>query len=312
MKRSRYYEKKIACIGECMLELSGKTFDQMTLSFGGDTLNTAIYLARLGQTVDYHTALGDDTYSDWMVDKWQSEGINTNSVIRMPSRLPGIYAIQTDARGERHFHYWRDQAPARDLFSSPKAKLILEGLPQYKLIYLSGISISLYNDAGREKLSEFLKKARAAGSLIAFDSNYRTSGWPDLVTAQSNITNFLRITDIALPTFDDDQQLFGIKDADACADYLHHLGVSEIAVKMGERGCMVSSRGSRVMVATTPDEPIDTTGAGDSFNAAYLAKRLDGIEPKCAAAFANDLARTVIMYPGAVIPRTAMPVRGAL
>ena len=119
--------------------------------------------------------------------------------------------------------------------------------------------------------------------------------------------HFLRITDIALPTLDDDTQLFGVKDATTCAEYLHHLGVREVVVKMGKRGCMVSSPGHCVMIATTPQKAIDTTGAGDSFNAAYLAKRLGSKEPQYAAKFANDLARTVIMHPGAVIPRTAMP-----
>ena len=107
--------EQIACIGECMLELSGTTRDHMKLSYGGDTLNTAIYLSRLGQPVDYLTALGDDPYSDWMVREWQSEGVNTKFVVRIPSRLPGFYIIQTDIKGERLFHYWRDQAPAGDL-----------------------------------------------------------------------------------------------------------------------------------------------------------------------------------------------------
>ena len=299
--------EQIACIGECMLELSGPTHDHMKLSYGGDTLNTAVYLSRLGQPVDYLTALGDDPYSDWMVREWQSEGVNTKFVVRIPSRLPGFYIIQTDIKGERLFHYWRDQAPARDLFISPNAELILRSLHQYKLIYLSGISLSLYDDKGREELSKALKKASAAGSLIAFDSNYRPTGWPDLATARSVMENFLRITDIALPTLDDDMQLFGVKDANTCAEYLHHLGVREVVVKMGKRGCMVSSPGHCVMIATTPRKAIDTTGAGDSFNAAYLAKRLASKEPQHAAKFANDLARTVIMHPGAVIPRTAMP-----
>ena len=90
---------RIACIGECMLELSGAAHGRMTLSFGGDTLNTAVYLARLGRSVDYLTALGDDPYSDWMINEWQAEGVGTNSVLRVPTLLPGFYAIRTDARG---------------------------------------------------------------------------------------------------------------------------------------------------------------------------------------------------------------------
>jgi len=299
---------RIAGIGECMLELSGATHDRMTLSYGGDTLNTAIYLARLGQSVDYLTALGDDPYSDWMLDEWRAEGVGTDFVMRVPSRLPGFYAIRTDANGERQFHYWRDQAPARELFTLPDAGRLLDSLARYNLIYLSGISLSLYDDAGRQKLRDALATAKAAGALIAFDSNYRPRGWPDAATARTVMEDFLRLTDIALPTLDDDMQIFGVENAAACAAYLHGLGVGEVAVKMGEQGCMLSVSGQRDVIETTPQgKPVDTTGAGDSFNAAYLAQRVDGKAPGIAAISAHRLAGAVIMHRGAVIPRTEMP-----
>ena len=303
---------RIACIGECMLELSGAAHDRMTLSYGGDTLNTAVYLARLGRSVDYLTVLGDDPYSDWMINEWQAEGVGTNSVLRVPTRLPGFYAIRTDARGERQFHYWRDQAPARDLFNLPDATEILESLPQYKLIYLSGISLSLYDAAGREKLHTALKSAKADGTKIAFDSNYRPRGWPDSATARTVMEVFLRLTDIALPTLEDDMQIFGVEDATACAEYHHCLGVGEGVVKMGEHGCMLSLPNQVDTIETAVQaNPVDTTGAGDSFNATYLAGRANDQSPASAVEAAHRLAGTVIMHRGAVIPRTAMPKGGS-
>jgi 2-dehydro-3-deoxygluconokinase len=80
--------KRVACIGECMVELSEHPDGTLTRSFGGDTLNTTLYLARLGVPVDYATALGDDPFSDEMILAWQAEGIGTDLIARVPERLP--------------------------------------------------------------------------------------------------------------------------------------------------------------------------------------------------------------------------------
>lgn len=299
---------RVACIGECMLELSGGDAPAMTLSYGGDTLNTAVYLARLGVAVDYVTALGDDPYSDWMVDQWRAEGVGTELVLRAKGRLPGLYAIRTDEQGERQFYYWRDQAPARDLFELPGNAPIVERLAAYDWIYLSGVTLSLYNDEQRLRLFELLDRVRSGGGKVAFDSNYRPSGWGGPEKARDRMTELLMRVDLAAPTLDDDRQVFGDVDADACADRLRGMGVGEVVVKLDAAGCLVSAGGARELVPTDPQaQPVDTTGAGDSFNAGYLAARLSGADSVEAARRAHRLAGEVIMHPGAVMPRSAMP-----
>ena len=152
----------------------------------GDTLNTAVYLARLGVPTDYVTALGDDTFSDEMLTSWQAEGIGTRGVLRLPGRLPGLYLIQTDASsGERRFFYWRDNAPVRQLFALPETPAIEALLCEAETIYLSGITLSLFGDAGRERLFALLARARAEGVRVVFDSNFRPRGWPDLEHARA-------------------------------------------------------------------------------------------------------------------------------
>ena len=300
---------RVACIGECMLELSGADTDRMALSYGGDTLNTAVYLSRLGIATDYITALGDDPYSDWMVDQWQSEGVGIEHVIRAPSRLPGLYAIRTDDRGERQFHYWRDQAPVRDLLTLQDWPKVAENLCGYDLIYLSGITLSLYSTKQRDCLNEVLARARRQGCRISFDTNFRPRGWPSPEGARHSINRTLPHCDIALPTLDDDRQVFGDLDAEACATRLRDIGIGEVVVKMDAAGCLISVDGKICQVNTeVQDSPVDTTGAGDSFNAAYLAGRLQGTSSTIAARQAHRLAGTVIMHRGAIIPRTFMPV----
>lgn len=299
---------RVACIGECMLELSGADNRAMTLSYGGDTLNTAVYLARLGITVDYVTALGDDPYSDGMIEQWRAEGVGTDLVVRAPGRVPGLYAIRTEAGGERQFFYWRDMAPARDLFGFPEAAAFVERLAGCDYIYLSGITLSLYRPEHREKLFALLDALRADGSRIVFDTNYRPRGWKDAAAARDAMTALLSRTDLAAPTLGDDMLVFGDLNAEACADRLHGAGVTEAVVKMDAEGCLVSLSGLHEHVATVARvEPVDTSAAGDSFNAAYLAARLRGAGPVEAARLGHRLAGEVIMHRGAVIPRDAMP-----
>lgn len=183
---------RVACIGECMIELSEHADGTLTRSYGGDTLNTALYMARLGTPVDYVTALGDDGWSDEMLAMWRAEGIGTDKVLRLPGRLPGLYVIQTDAAGERRFQYWRDSAAARDLFTMPeKTPALIEALARdYTLLYLSGITLSLYGDAGRAVLFTALDMARAAESAsrsipISARAAGRTVNWRAGLTGTS-------------------------------------------------------------------------------------------------------------------------------
>ena len=168
-----------------MVELQEEPDGRFARGFGGDTLNTAVYLARLGIAVDYVTALGDDAWSDEMRAAWQREGVGTALVVRCAGLMPGLYVIQTDRRGERRFLYWRDSAAARRLFTLPDSPRIVAALADYRMIYYSGISLSLYGDDGRRILAEALRGARQSGATIAFDTNFRPRGWPDRDVARA-------------------------------------------------------------------------------------------------------------------------------
>ena len=300
---------RVASIGECMIELSPRPQGLFALGFGGDTLNTAVYMARLGVAVDYLTALGDDPFSDEMLSAWNGEGVGTGQVRRIPGRLPGLYLIQTDARGERRFSYWRDRAPARDLFGLPDSDALIDAIRGYDLVYLSGISLSLYGAEGRARLAGALDGVRERGGRVAFDSNYRPRNWPDAETAREAMAEMLRRTDIALVSDDDERALWGDDRPSATAQRIRSLGVGEIVVKgAGNPALVLTADAKPVTVAPVRDAaPVDTTAAGDSFNAAYLAARLSDAPPVDAARAGHHLAAAVIRHPGAVIPRLAMP-----
>lgn len=296
---------RIACIGECMVELRERPDGTLTRGHGGDTLNTAVYLARLGMQVDYVTALGDDPWSDEMVAGWQEEGIGTSLVRRVPNRLPGLYIIQTDAAGERRFVYWRDSAAARILFDLPDGDALVAALAEYDLLYFSGITLSIYTATGRARLFQAAAAARARGGHVAFDTNFRPRGWPDRDAARALYRQAFAVADFVLASTEDLDLLFGPAGE---AELLVNAARAEIALKLAYPAVRVIKDNAETLVEALPvPRLVDTTAAGDSFAAAYLAARLRGAAPDEAAADGHRLAGLVVQYPGAIIPRGAMP-----
>jgi 2-dehydro-3-deoxygluconokinase len=299
----------IAALGECMLELQGPAFGTLRQSFGGDTLNTAVYLARCGGPglrVHYATALGDDSLSAGLLERWAAEGVLTGLVQRLPGRVPGLYLIELDEGGERRFHYWRGQAAARAYFDSATTALE-EQADALDALYLSGISLAILPPAGRERALALMARMRAAGKLVAFDNNYRPRLWESVAEARHWYGRAFAASTVALITADDHQALHGLSELDVAVASAQALPVAEIAIKRGALPTRVGLHQGWQDVATeTVARVVDTTAAGDSFAAGYLSQRLRGAAPAEAASFGNRLAARVIQHPGALIPRDAM------
>jgi 2-dehydro-3-deoxygluconokinase len=255
--------------------------------------------------VDYITALGDDPWSDEMICGWQAEGVGTTQVVRMPGRLPGLYVIQTDASGERRFSYWRDSAAARSLFDLPETPTICNAFESYDLLYLSGVTLSLYGEAGRQRLFDSVDSARQKGCRIAFDTNFRPRGWPGLPTARDAYKQALERSDFIFTSNEDLEPLFGDQ---ATHELLACRTTAELVIKTPEPACRVLVGQTDIIVAADPvDAVVDTTAAGDSFAAGYLAVRMSGATPSAAARHGHRIAGAVVRHRGAIIPRIAMP-----
>jgi 2-dehydro-3-deoxygluconokinase len=297
---------RIASIGECMIELRQMPGGHLTRSFGGDTLNTAVYLARLGAEVDYVTALGDDPLSDEMIVGWQAEGVGTERVMRLKGKLPGLYMIETNEAGERRFYHWRDASAVRGLMSLPETDALLATLADYDLIYLSAITLSLFDIAGRDRLIAALQHARGTGVRVAFDTNFRARGWPDLDLARNAFQSAFAVSDIVLASVED---LLPLYPGEAEDKLLSRVEADEVVLKLDSPASIVRHNGQPQRVEAEPvTQPVvDTTAAGDSFAAAYLHTRLSGAQPVAAAQAGHYLAGTVVCHPGAIIPRAAMP-----
>ena len=307
---------EVALVGECMIELRGEAFGALHQGFGGDTLNTAVYLARCGAArglnVHYATALGTDALSRELQRRWQLEGIATDLVREIDGRMPGLYQIAVDGRGERSFSYWRDTSAAKVYFECDLTPLEAQAA-RWHALYLSGITLAILPPAGRERLFALMRCLRERGAMVVFDNNYRARLWPDAETARSCFARAFELASLSLVTADDHVALFGsmgsTMDEPALLRQLELLGAPEVVVKRGSQPTLVRLPG-REGWQSVPTEPVarvvDTTAAGDSFAAGYLCQRLLGADGPAAAHFGNRLAARVIAHPGALIEPAAM------
>jgi 2-dehydro-3-deoxygluconokinase len=293
--------KRFVSIGECMIEMSGGEERQYRLGFAGDTLNTAWYARALlpaDWQVDYVTALGDDLYSEQMLGFFEGAGIGTRHVRRIAGRRPGLYLIH-QAEGDRHFTYWRDQSAARQVADDPEA--LQQALAGAEVIYFSGISLAILAPRARGALMKAIVAARNDGARVVFDPNLRTRLWTSPEIMASTITAAATVADLVMPTHSDEAPVFGDMSPEATAERYLALGVEEVAVKDGAAPALIATATARILVATVPRQVVDTTGAGDSFNGAYLAARVSGSSTAEAAAAAHRIAGIVIGHRGALV-----------
>ncbi|MBI2969437.1 MAG: sugar kinase [Gammaproteobacteria bacterium] len=302
----------IVALGECLIEITERA-GVLRAGYGGDTLNTLTYLARLlpqrRESLYYVTGLGEDPFSSQMIRAWQKEGIRTELVRKLKNHLPGLYYIRTDAAGERRFFYWRERSAARGVLTVAYLEKLIPLLAGCEIFYFSGISLGILRDAGRERLLQLVEGLKAAGARIVFDSNYRAPLWQSAAAARTCMQRVYPHVDVALVSFGDEQQLFSDATPEQTCRRLCETGVAEVVVKNGSESCMVGIGGHiEAYPLLIKVKPVDTTAAGDAFNAAYLAARLQRETTRAAVTAANRLASQVVQFPGALMPIEKTPL----
>lgn len=299
--------RRIVGVGEAMVEFAPVGENLYRRGFAGDTLNTCWHMAQLLGTraeVGYCTRVGTDGFSNQLVDFVTANGMNATQVARDPERTIGLYVISL-AGAERSFSYWREASAARRLADDYDA--LGAAFDGCALIHVSGITLAVIGETGRANLHRALSEARAAGAIVSFDPNVRLQLWRDLDALRDAARKMLEVTDIALPSFDDEALVWGDAAADATVSRISAAGVGEIVVKHGAGDVAFLAGDVRGRAPTPVVTNIrDTTGAGDAFNAGYLAARFVGMPPRDSVSLAQRVAGEVIGHFGALAPKEAL------
>jgi 2-dehydro-3-deoxygluconokinase len=295
---------RLVSIGECMVEMRPAGGEGLfRMGFAGDSFNTAWYLRRLlgpDWAVDYLSAVGTDPVSERMTAFMAGAGIGTAHVARLAGATVGLYLIEL-TQGERRFAYWRGQSAARRLAEDPAR--LADALHLARWIYLSGITMAILPPDDRAALLQAVARARADGAQVAFDTNLRPALWPGGPDeAREWLTRAARGADLVLPSFDEDGPTFGDADPAATAARYRALGARTVVVKSGPGEIVAVDAGEgEVRLRPVPVDPVDSTAAGDSFNAAFLAARIGGADLAAAIAAGAALAARVVGAHGALV-----------
>lgn len=295
------YPLRVASIGECMVEMApGDDVGLFRQSFAGDTFNTLWYLRQLAPdwAARYVSRVGDDRISDEMLAMMEGAGVETSHVGRDASRTVGLYLISLKD-GERSFAYWRSQSAARLL--AQDAEGFATALQDANIIFFSGITLAILDATAREAVLAMLSAERRAGKTIVFDPNLRPRLWSDAASMRDAIMAGAAASDIVLPSFDEEAEQFGDATAgDTAARYLS-AGAATVVVKNGPGAVHFVHRGQSGTVTPDPvPKVVDTTSAGDSFNAGLLVGLGRFEAPEDAIRFAAGVAAQVIGQKGAL------------
>jgi 2-dehydro-3-deoxygluconokinase len=297
--------KNIYFIGECMVELRAMSAATLHQSFAGDVYNSAVYLKRCFPqvTTSVVTALGQDNLSKKMLERFESEQINTQLVFAHDTKVPGMYYIETDEHGERSFIYWRNDSAAKKVVDFLDADA-LEQLSQGDMFFFSGISLAIIEESAREDFWKVVKQLKDAGVKIVFDPNYRARLWNSVEETKEQYHLAFTFADITLPGVEDLTTLYDVHSVEAVVEYLKPYQIEEIVVKNGPES-VVTKEGDTLQSHTIipVKNVVDTTSAGDAFNGVYLGARLSDKSISSAVQLAAKAAGTVIQQPGAIAPK---------
>lgn len=289
---------RILAVGEGMVELSQCPEGGWTLGHGGDVVNTAVHLARMGWSTGLGSAIGTGPFSQRLRSGWIAEGLDCSSVIVDPDREAGLYAISLDETGERSFSYWRDQSAARRMFNLAGSDRLIRAIESCNVLYFSLITLAILSEEGRAELLRHAEAVKARDGQVVFDGNYRARLWPTRDEALAARDAAVAVSTIGLPTLEDELALGGSNDAAQVTANWRALGCSECVVKLGSDGCLLPDGAQSTPAQTL--QPVDTSGAGDAFSAGYLSARLRGAKPAAAAQRGHALAGWTIMRTGAI------------
>lgn len=277
----------IITIGESLIELSSdkslayaETLDKY---YGGDTLCTAIAAQRLGSKSGYITRVGNDPFREYLMDSWQSEGLDISQV-KLIDGFNGVYFIGHPEYEDKEFVYYRKKTAATKLSIDD---ISVDYILSADVVYSTGITQSL-SLAAKEAVKKAFKVANEHNMATAYDVNFDSRLWSaeDAKDAFEEIEQYIQILFLSLEH--DVVRIFDIDSPDKCIKYFWDKGIKTVVVKSAkDKGYFVGFEGDIIFTKFYTDYVLDSTGSGDAFNGAFLHGLNSGMTPFEAAKLAS-------------------------
>ena len=287
----------VLCLGEPLLEFNQiKEGNKKTYSsgYGGDTSNTAISIARQGMSVGFISKVGKDQFGWELLELWKREKVDYSHVSIHPEAPTGIYFVTHDAYGH-HFTYYRSGSAACQMTPLDLPK---DDLSQTRILHLSAITQAI-SVSSCETAFAAIFQARKNGVKVSYDTNLRLKLW-SLDRARDVINRTVPMCDVIMPSLEEATSLTGLVDPEEITDYFFELGAKLVVLKQGSHGARVSDGKENLNIPGHKVKAIDATGAGDTFDGAFLSEWIRKDDPFSAAEYANAAAALSTTNYGAV------------
>ena len=296
-----------------MIELNGdissleNNSSNMTINFGGDTYNSAVYFSRLTNdktNTFYSTALGKDNFSKKMISRFKNENIKCDYIRTDGDNPPGLYSIEINEKGERSFSYWRDQSPSKYIFLGSKGKKLIKDINNADIFYYTGISAGILDEKQRKDLI----KIGSTATICGFDFNYRSQLHYNKKVSQLLFNEINNRVDIHFVSFDDARELFKIKNPLEIFEIINEK--KNLILIRYKNSIIFKNKQQEIKTVTVPHgEVVDTTAAGDAFNGSFLAimNNNKNVPVEENILISHSVTREVIKHRGAIISKNKMP-----
>lgn len=276
-------------VSKNIFDIESYPVDRIAMTIGGDAINEATIISRLGYKTALMSRVGEDAAGKFILDFCQKEGINIESLRIDPKTDTSINVGLVTEDGERTFVTNRNGS----LWKTDITDVDFSKFKGARLLTLASIFNCPLLD--NKSLVQIFRKAKEEGMIICADMIK-----PRFSEKLEDIGEALGYIDYFFPNYDEACLLSGKKDLDAIADSFLKYGVKHVIIKTGKEGCFIKTNKESVKVpAISGIRAIDTIGAGDNFAAGFITALLDGKELINCAQFANATASIAVQNPGA-------------
>ena len=309
-------DPRVIAIGEILVDFvstkPGPHIEALAFEkfFGGAPMNTIVGVSRLGVSAGAIAAVGDDQFGKFLIEELKRNDVGISGVrVKKGRRTTIAFVANKPVSGERSFLFYRKPwtVETADSALSPD-DIDLECVAKASILHVSGFALS--QNPCREAVFKAIRHAREKGVKVSFDPTLRIDVWDSMATLRKTCSRALGLSNIATFSREEAEFILGSGDAEEAARRALRYGIEIAGIKLGEKGSLLMSKeGITVQAPAFRVKAIDTTGAGDGWNAGILVGLCKGWELEKCARVANAIGAMVVTKRGAI---TALPHKDEL